>query len=143
MELHRDTLARTTPPSPVAVAAGLFAVAEVVLITSEGTLGERVHIAYGELGRHAVDGAPSLPAPLALAVADLHTSLTDGGVVGEEEFPDVLSRSIASMSQAELQRAALSICTLADFLNQALEDERVRHRGVRSTCRHCGAGTHA
>jgi hypothetical protein len=124
----------------LAVAANLFAGAEVVLVTSDGSLGERVYSAYSELALPAVGCAPMLPAPIGLAVTDLHASLTGGYAREGADVQEVLRSTVRSMSSAELQRSAMAICTIADYLQDALEDERRQHRTERATCSHCGAG---
>ena len=140
MALHQGGHTAEHVPSPLTVAAGLFAGAEVLLVTSEGTLGERIHGAYAGLAQAAVGYAPSLPAPIGLAVTDLHASMTGGCDPGEGDAAGAVARTLATMSATELRRVALAICTIADFLRQALDDERARHLGRRTACRYCDTG---
>ncbi len=128
-----------TTLTPLTIAANLFASAEVLLVTSEGTLEERLYTAYSELALAATPFAPDLPDPVGMAISDLHASLTGSYEFGGPDQREVLRVSLAMKSKAELQRAAIAVCTITDYLQDALRDERQGHRATRSTCSHCGS----
>lgn len=116
--------------SPLAIAANLYASAEYLLVTDDGTLEERLFKSFAELARLATPYTPHLPTPIAAAMDELHGSLTGSYEPGGPQEIERLRQTLESMSVVERQRAAISVCTIGDFLQDALLDQRREQIGL-------------
>jgi hypothetical protein len=102
------------------LAADLYTGAELILLTEDGPLRERLERAYRQMALHATPLAPQLPDDLRDRMDTLHLLLT-GRRTGEgrDEASDFLT-TLPTLSHDELVRAACGIADLAELLTRAV-----------------------
>ena len=104
-----------------ALAADLYSGAKLILLTTDGTLTERISRAYVEMAVHATPLAEQIPGPLGRRIAAIHWALT-GSFAGEGDVTQAsLDEAVGTLSDDALVTAALEIASLADDLNLEVE----------------------
>ncbi len=106
------------------VAADLYGGAKTILLTEDGSVGERLLRAYGEMAIHATQLAEQLPGSLGHRMLAVHLELTGGEPGTGRDESMALRRTLGTMTKSEQTRAALDIAQLADDLEHDIQAVR-------------------
>ncbi len=106
------------------VAADLYGGAKTILLTEDGSIGERLVRAYGDMAIHAAQLAEQLPGSLGHRMLAVHYELTGGEPGTGRDESTALRRTLAMMTKTEQSRVALDIAELADDLDHDIQAVR-------------------
>lgn len=98
------------------IATTLFVAASLRLATTDGSLRDRLFVAYGSGTIDVMRFVDQLPGPFASRIIALHGQLTGGADPGSDAEQMALSDTLAAMTGDQLTDSARKICFLADDL---------------------------
>ena len=103
-----------------ALAADLYSGAKAILLTDDGSLGDRLWHAYADMAVHAAPLAAQMPASLKDRILALHGTLTGGAGVSKVPDADTVRATVDGFSREAQVRGAVAIADLADDLDRVV-----------------------
>jgi len=98
------------------IATTLFVAASLRLSTTDGSLRDRLFVAYGSGTTDVMRFVDQLPGPFASRIIALHGRLTGGADPESDAEQVALDDTLAAMTGDQLTDSARKICFLADAL---------------------------